>query len=149
MIFPLNLRLFPYWHSIWLMFTLTAIYWSLAQQKLSKERLHMLMCYYLHPHKTYTDYKLENIGLINTDQQMCMLMWYIEKIRFSASFSQNQHVDHHFEECLRGHLKHIRKALFLYSALVFCESSKDNNTIKFKISILHWIWQSNNNYLTV
>lgn len=34
----------------------------------------MLMCYYLDPNKTYTDYKLENIGLINTDQQMCMLM---------------------------------------------------------------------------
>lgn len=62
------------------MFTLTAIYWSLAQQKLSTERLYMLMYYNLHPHKTYTDYKLENIGLINTDQQMCMLMRYIEKI---------------------------------------------------------------------
>lgn len=38
----------------------------------------MLMFYHLHPHKTYADYKLDNIELINTDQQMCMLRWYIE-----------------------------------------------------------------------
>lgn len=103
LIFPLNLRPFPYWHSIWLMFTLTAIYWSLAQQKLSKDRLHMLMHYYLHPHKTSTDYKLQNAGLINTDQQTCMLMWYIGKTWFSASFRQNQRVNHHSEERLSGH----------------------------------------------
>lgn len=80
----------------------------------------------------YNDYKLENIGLINTDQQMCMLMWYTEKTRFAASLVRTTCWPS-FRRMPEWALKHISKALFVYSAAFFYKSKIGNDMTNFKI----------------